>query len=318
MTDKPSSRRLRRRGRQALPVLAFLLPLPASAWNAAGHRLVASIAWDQLDARDQQAVARLLRAHPDYPRWIRRAGAAAEERTAFIAASTWPDEIRHDARFYDAGVDEPTPALDGFPDMLRHRDWHYVNRPLDDVQGDRARSGQIGQQLVRLRKVLRPAADSDSQRAYALVWLIHLVADAHQPLHVGMQSGAAERQRAPGGERVINPYNPRKRNSTLHAFWDDLPGPSWLRGQKLDAAGSELTALYPPPPPSAPGQWLEESWQIARVDCYPAADNDQLLISAAFHQSAAEIARRRIATAGYRLADELRAAVVLPRTSAIR
>jgi hypothetical protein len=70
----------------------LLLPLPALAWNAAGHRLVACIAWDYLDAHSRGAVSRLLRAHPDYARWLDKADAAQNDRGVFIEASTWPDD----------------------------------------------------------------------------------------------------------------------------------------------------------------------------------------------------------------------------------
>lgn len=144
-----------------LPLMLFL-PWPALAWNAAGHRLVASIAWEQLDRQTRIEVSNLLRDHPDYMRWLKRAGDDDADRVAFIEASTWPDDIRQDKRFYSAGVDEPTPTLPGFPDMERRRNWHYVNRPLDDKRQNHSRnlarndpvSGLLDQQLVALAKIL--------------------------------------------------------------------------------------------------------------------------------------------------------------------
>ncbi|MEO8411793.1 MAG: S1/P1 nuclease [Propionivibrio sp.] len=301
MTSTSIARRLMRFAVGAL----LLHALPTWAWNAAGHRLVAAIAWGQLAAPEQAAVAQWLRAHPDYPRWVQRGGRDDGGRTVFIEASTWADEIRHDARFYDAENDTPTPTLAGFPDMQRHRDWHYVNRPLDDANA-KAGSGRIGEQIALLQKTLAAPASTRSQRAYALPWLIHLVADAHQPLHVGVRFAA--RGKPSGSRRVINPYARRKRHPTLHAYWDDLPGPSWLRGQKLTTAAQALTALYPSPPASAPRQWLDESWRIARASAYPPGNDDrEIVISAEFQQAAAAIARQRIAAAGYRLAASLRA-----------
>jgi len=60
----------------ALLCLASLLALPtlpALAWNAAEHRLIACIAWDYLDEPSRGAVSRLLLAHPDYSRWLGKA-----------------------------------------------------------------------------------------------------------------------------------------------------------------------------------------------------------------------------------------------------
>ncbi len=114
-----------------LPFLLLLLTLssPVLAWNAAGHRLVAHIAWQQLDSPSRAAVGKLLRQHPDFHRWQSQGQEDDEDLNAFVEASTWPDDIRHDARFYSAG-ETPTPTLPGFPDMERRRHWHYVDRPL--------------------------------------------------------------------------------------------------------------------------------------------------------------------------------------------
>ena len=157
-------------------LLALLRPLPAAAWNSAGHRLIASIAWDQLDEQTRFAVTELLRQHPDYERWIKNDNYGDAGRTAFIEASTWPDEIRQDKRFFNPGNEAPTPALPGFPDMQRHRDWHYVNRPLDNPDRPAA-SGLLDKQLPALASIVGSPARSATERSYALPWLIHLTGD---------------------------------------------------------------------------------------------------------------------------------------------
>ena len=302
-------RRLRAAGRL---LWALLLPWPALAWNGAGHRLVACIAWDQLAESQRDELAQLLRGHPDYARWQRRAGEYANdgERAAFIEASTWPDEIRQDKRFYSAGIDVPTPTLPGFPDMERRRNWHGVSYPLptgDAAQQrpDTAVSGRLDQALVSQARVLGAADATRAERSYALPWLIHLVGDAHQPLHTSVRLDANGEVDA-RDRSVINPYNPRKNTASLHAYWDDLPGPPWLRGERLDAACRALADAYPRPAPSAPTQWLDESWQLARSSGYPPGDEMPPMISAEFNGQAREIARRRVAQAGYRLAELLR------------
>ncbi|MBL8413287.1 MAG: S1/P1 nuclease [Propionivibrio sp.] len=297
-----------------LPLMLFL-PWPALAWNAAGHRLVASIAWEQLDRQTRIEVSNLLREHPDYARWLKRAGNGDADRVAFIEASTWPDDIRQDQRFYSAGVDEPTPTLPGFPDMERRRNWHYVNRPLDDTHQNHARnhahsdpvSGLLDQQLVALAKILGSPGSPVSERSYALPWLIHLSGDAHQPLHTSIRLDAEGKwDRLGNGISVINPFNPRKNSTTLHAFWDDLPGSPWLRGERLDAVSQALSARYSCPPPSTSAQWIDESWRLARNSAYPPGEDNVPTISTEFFDKVKEIANRRIAQAGCRLADLLR------------
>jgi len=294
--------------------LMLILPWPALAWNAAGHRLVASIAWEQLDRQTRIEVSELLRKHPDYMRWLKRVGDGDADRVAFIEASTWPDDIRQDKRFYSAGVDAPTPTLPGFPDMERRRNWHYVNRPLDDMRKDPAPkqarsdpvSGLLDQQLLALAKILGTPGAPASERSYALPWLIHLCGDAHQPLHTSIRLDAdGQWDRLGNGVNVFNPFNPRKNSTTLHAFWDDLPGPPWLRGERLDAVSRILSTRYSRPTPSTSAQWIDESWRLARDSAYPPGDDKVPTIGAEFYDNAREIADRRITQAGYRLADLL-------------
>ena len=290
-----------------LAVLALLLPLPASAWNAAGHRLSALIAWQQLDETTRERISRVLALHPDHERWLARAKDGAPELAVFLEASTWPDEIKGDERFYDAGKDEATPLLPGFPDMARHRHWHYIDRPIGHPDRQHATDGELDRQLERLANTIGSRKSSDRQRAYALPWLIHLVADAHQPLHVVSRYDAKGRGDEGGNHQIIrHPFHPRLSLMKLHAYWDDLAGPPWLRGRYLERAASALVAAHPPPPPSGGLQrWIDESWEIAREDAYPPGEETVPTLTADFHQNAQSIARRRIAEAGYRLATLL-------------
>ena len=290
-----------------LTLLFLLFPLPAVAWNAAGHRLVAGIAWEFLDAQARSEAYRLLRAHPDHERWLKKAEHGDTDRLVFIEASTWPDDIRQDKRFYSAGIDESRPPLPGFPDMERHRDWHYVNRPINGVYTERSSSGQIDTQLVALDKTLATKSIPTQERAYALPWLIHLTGDSHQPLHTSVRLDAEGKWDTLGnGMSVINPFNPRKKTSTLHAFWDNLPGVPGLRGEHLDATIRALIAAYPRPAHSiSSAQWLVESWRIARDSGYPASREATPTLTEAFFENSREIANRRVTEAGYRLADLL-------------
>lgn len=287
--------------------LALFLPLQAQAWNSTGHRLVASIAWEHMDSAARAEASRLLQTHPDYERWHRKAGTGAAERITFIEASTWPDEIRKDKRFYSAGSDEPTPTLPGFPDMERRSSWHYVNRPLNASLPDHPITGQIDKQLVALARILGSRETSGTERHYALPWLIHLTGDAHQPLHASVRLDAnGHWDKLGDGMTIINPFNPRKTESTLHAFWDDLPGPAGLRGERLDAATQALLAIYPRPPRlGSSDAWIDESWRIARESAYPRNSEAIPIINEAFYEKSREIAHRRVTEAGYRLADLL-------------
>ncbi|WP_263770793.1 S1/P1 nuclease [Propionivibrio soli] len=302
-----------------LALVGTAAPNSASAWNAAGHRLVACIAWDQMRPETRVAAADLLRGHPDFARWQKRAGEDSGDRGVFIEVSTWADEIRKDRRFFSRGSEEPTPTLEGFPDMERHGDWHYVNRPLDVSSPAIGNVGTIDRQLVALRKTLGSPGTSMLERRYSLPWLIHLVGDAHQPLHASARVGADGRvDKLGNGFMVNNPFNSRKPLTTLHAFWDDLPGPPWLRGERLDTLCRELAAEYAPPSKSTSSEWIDESWRLARDHAYPQSNDAVPVIDEAFYAASRKIADRRVAEAGYRLADVLNQTLVPGGTSTER
>lgn len=277
--------------RRFLIALFFALnPLLAHAWNAAGHRLVAVIAWQQLSPPSQKFFAEALARHPDHERWTEKAR-STEAIDLFAEASTWPDDIRSDPRFYDPGREQPTPALPGLPDTARHKSWHYV-----DFGGTgKVQKGEIDSRIDDLAQLLR-STRQNGQIAYALPWLLHLVADIHQPLHVGRHDDE-------GGNafEIENPFNKRLPFSSLHTYWDDLPGPPWLRSKRLEKNAWRLLETFPAPTQGNVTLWRDESHRLLAL-AYPKTDGSLLpMITEEFHQQAREIANRRIVEAGYRL-----------------
>ncbi len=277
--------------RRLLPALLCLLAsLPAQAWNAAGHRLVALIAWQQLSPPAQEAIAASLARHPDHPRWLDQARSASPA-ALFAEAATWPDNIRNDPRFYDDPRDPPTPPLPGLPDTARHKRWHYIDL---DTNG-RVREGELDSRIEHLIRLLNTSRQPE-QITYALPWLLHLVGDIHQPLHVGRHGDE-------GGNAVEieNPFNKRLPFSSLHLYWDDLPGPPWLRGKRLEDNARRLLERYPPPAQGNVALWREESHSLLDT-AYPSETGSLLpMVSEAFHRNSRDTANRRIVEGGYRL-----------------
>jgi hypothetical protein len=285
--------------RSLLVALCLLLLSPlAGAWNAAGHRLTAAIAWQQLSPATREFVSAALARHPDHPRWVDKAR-SSEPAAIFAEAATWPDDIRNDPRFFDETRDDAGEPLPGFPDMARHKRWHYV----DVDRRGRVVDGEADRQIERLDRLLRSTAKRE-EISYALPWLLHLVADLHQPLHVGRHDDH-------GGNAVEieNPFNKRLPFASLHLYWDDLPGPPWLRGTRLEKKAQRLVAEYPPPTPGSIAAWRAESHALL-AGAYPDDAGSLLpIVSEDFNRRAHTIANRRIVDAGYRLGWLLEAGI---------
>jgi hypothetical protein len=128
-----------------------------------------------------------------------------------------------------------------------------------------------------------------------LPWLLHLAADIHQPLHVGKDGDA--------GGNDVEIENPLRRQPfySLHQYWDELPGPTSLRGKRLNTRTAELLEQYHAPSQGTVGEWREESHRLLAA-AYPSNDGSLLpVIDENFRQQTQAIANRRIVEAGYRL-----------------
>ena len=284
--------------KQLLLALVFCLATPLShAWNAAGHRLSAVIAWQQLSPATQERLSQILASHPDHVRWVEKAK-STHEMFIFAEASTWPDDIRNDPRFHNDG--ESAPAIPGLPDNARHKKWHYVDLRADGTVKD----GLLDQKIAELTNMLHPKNASYGARStaaadqisFALPWLIHLIADIHQPLHVGQHGDEGGNQ-----FEIENPFNRRLPFSSLHTYWDDLPGPPWLRGKKLEQKAAWLVEHHAAPIQADVRVWRDESHRFLAM-AYPKAEGGLLpMITEDFQRQAKEIAQQRIVDAGYRL-----------------
>ena len=108
-------------------------PAGAFGWNMPGHRVVADIAWQNMDPAVQTEAARLLRQHPDYAErfeYWRPAGfsGAEEARWRFRQGAAWADlarvvvlgeeaprvvhvrVVKGEVHFDEAQVDAPMPS----------------------------------------------------------------------------------------------------------------------------------------------------------------------------------------------------------------
>lgn len=177
-------------GRIVLAATVVLLvdtPL-ASAWGGKGHRVVAMVAEARLTPDAREAVRSLI----------------GPSRLRDVAG--WADDIRRD---------RPETAP-----------WHYVDIPLDRADYDPARDcvhprkgDCVVGALERFQRVLADARQSRAERAEALRFITHFVADLHQPLHCAdnRDRGGNDVDVVFFGE-VLNRFSGKPWN--LHAVWD--------------------------------------------------------------------------------------------------
>ncbi|PCI19425.1 hypothetical protein COB64_03780 [Candidatus Wolfebacteria bacterium] len=185
----------------------------AFAWNHRGHKIVAAIAYSNLDKPKQIEMTDILKHHPDYNDWsldFKEMDNIDFGMYLFMRASTWPDEIRRSGHEHD------------------HQFWHYVTYKMNFVDGHTTdRPEPEDDVLYGISESIDRVSDdhnSMSVRAMYLSWLIHLVGDIHQPLHCASLFSEKFPKGDRGGNKIFLIFKQGWKAKKLHSYWDGLLG----------------------------------------------------------------------------------------------
>jgi hypothetical protein len=238
------------------------LSLGLISWGFKGHRAIATIAEKHLTTNTSKVVQTLLRGE------------------TITDVSTWADENR----------DKATAP------------WHYLNLPLglNHEQFVDAVSKQgndnVYAAILKVEAILKDKTSTPDQKHEALKYLIHLVGDAHQPMHVS-------RKEDKGGNTIQLQFDGKGTN--LHALWDsrliDHEGLSEADIVKqYDWANDIQVKKWQA---DSPMEWLWESYQIS-TELYDDVNPGQTM-DEAYYKKYIKTIHLRIDQAGVRLAGEL-------------
>ncbi|CAN5671567.1 S1/P1 nuclease [soil metagenome] len=276
-------------------------------WDPIGHMIACQAAYDNLAPAAKQKVEASLAAFN------------AEEKAdySFVSAGCWMDDIRGKTQAYNTWhyVDPPYQAEFVIPDPSKENVLYAIHLTTDIIEG----------------KATRPGIDKDQ----ALVMLLHLVGDIHQPLHATSKDDA-------GGNKlmVANQTDaaiavmPARGN--LHHFWDsayrrvlkdnmaveEYPEPPYLLDKAMEghnAAASlirerttRLETSYQSnryPAGGTAEDWARESHALGYNDGYqklPGGDtSNPVTLDKTYVDNAREISGERLIQAGHRLANLL-------------
>lgn len=296
---------------RALEIAVLLAAGPSLwAWNKTGHKTVAFIAYRELSLRAKASVDLLLPFHPDYARWVAEVPEGRRPLITFLDAAIWADEIKQDPDYRDEPPDAARSAHPAYPDHLRHRNWHYIDTPLvgafDALTVDASDTAwrnppNAVSQIGVMESILRHEDNPDAERAWALVWLIHLTGDLHQPLH------CVSRMHDQGGNQVLL----RGRWKNLHELWDEALGtdssPAAVESLGMNLIRAAEAGEIEPVKRANAGDWVEEGTRLSIQFVYPglagaSAPDGTISVPPAYRRVAAGIAARRVTLAGFRLA----------------
>jgi hypothetical protein len=248
------------------------------AWGAEGHRVVADVAREHLSASARLAVVQLL----------------GDDDLASI--STWADEIRRERRetFGWHFVNIPWNA-DGFN---QQRDCYHPSDRNPSTLIDHHNC--VVDRIEMFQSVLANRLASRNERMEALKFLVHFVADVHQPLHA-----IAE---AKGGNDVhvvqFGSAECGSRPCDLHGTWDLGLIEHSHRSEREYAGFLEQMIVKQSLEHRAggtPEQWANESFRLA----HPVWVNERSAIDENYYRRNIHVVDEQLALAGLRLAGLL-------------
>lgn len=296
-----------------LAVLAFASLMPiARAWDPVGHMLTMKIAYDGLTPKAREeldaAIARFnALEHPDAP-------------YDAVTAACWMDDARSRTKEFN--------------------EWHYVNLPFTREgtplpEGSRQKPDVIwgigeSEAIIKGEK-----EDPGINRDQALVMLLHLAGDIHQPLHTTANNDYG------GNKMLLSNLKDHEvdllfsKGANLHFFWDSAyrrefkdgevgvsyAAPFYLREEPVAGHGkasgivtreaAEIRKNYPPESfgDSLGGDasaWALESHALGYDLAYgklPAGP--PVVLTKDYVEASRTCAEKRIALAGYRIAGLL-------------
>nr|ACI16054.1 single-strand-specific nuclease [Bodo saltans] len=224
-------------------VLIGLLGTRVDAWGCAGHMITAEIAQQLLPTNVRRYFTDISAYQQMYYPRI----------TSMTEASCWPDDMKSYTSQYSS--------------------WHFYNVCLLRANGTNltcpvwtsVETGQMPTAVANARAQLAMGSNlTHAESAFWLAFLVHLVGDFHQPLHIATLFNPMFPKGDQGGNRFYIYVNNSRTN--LHAFHDDL---AWLLPR--DGFPQRPLAEYPDDVSMIEG--LSESLILLQKFAYPSQPN---------------------------------------------
>ncbi len=186
-------------------LMLLWLPGKVLAFGSIGHQQVCSLAYQLVKPDTRQQIDLLLALGPEQ---------------TLAQGCVWPDEARREQAYQFT-----TP-------------FHYLNVPRQQTQvkpADCAANGCLLSALQHYAALLKQGGQN-RQRAEALLFYSHFVADLHQPLHVSYADDL-------GGNKTAVYYFGKPSN--LHGIWDTAMLKSLGYADNQQLAATKLATLRP-------------------------------------------------------------------------
>jgi len=203
------------------------------------------------------------------------------------------------------------------PDFPQYKDsgpWHYVNRPIGEEFSHKKHCLEgkcVVEKLEEFRIVLKDKTRKSEDRLEALIFIVHLVEDMHQPMH------CANRYDKGGNDlKVRYPRATEGDRLNMHMVWDGKLVADAMDGLVLGDFVVRLDESMKDEDRKkwklgTPDEWAAENHKIAAEYAYKAADGTAFAktgvidLDNAYVKRNTPIVRMQLQKAGLRLAEVL-------------
>ena len=239
--------------------ITLLLNL-AFSWGKTGHRTTGEVAEHFLTEKTKIEIQKIL------------------QDPSLAIASTWSDEMRSN------------------PDFRQYNPWHYANMPLSItyVNSKKSSKGDIVQAIKLSKSKLKDNNVSLDEKAFYLRYLVHLIGDIHQPLHVGRGNDRG------GNDIKVKWFGD---DSNLHRVWDTNMIENYQMSYTELTAHLLRTFSKKDVKILSEDEWVNESQNKVKL-IYSGVNNGDYLGYDYIYDNF-DIVKKQLFVAGYRLAGTL-------------
>lgn len=299
-------------------ILFLVFALNVLAWDDAGHKLTAYIAWERMSPQARAAAVKILLSAPedaDLSVFLLQDSRSEEarQREFFMIASTWADIVRD--RDFKIRYKKYHQGNWHYADTF----WKQTNGKAEILENFDKETGKAVEKLYEFEKTLKDASSSSADKAIALAWIMHIVGDIHQPLHTSARVTELEPKGDQGGNlfELMPKETPRENRVNLHWYWDSIIGRNISRkndecdSDYLPVIAHKITKKYPFSKIQNNlkldrfNDWQEESFKRATTEVFSPILVRNQMPSEKYKKLAFEVSQQQIAVAGYRLGEML-------------
>lgn len=265
-----------------------LLSCPAMAWSKFGHETVAMIAEDHLTGKARQEISIIL-----------------SPGVTLLNISTCADSVRNKAISCGGSFSVPKEP--------ETSPWHFINLPvnqdisLSSIENYCKDGNCVTKEINNNLDILKSPGSSKYDKQVALMFVVHLLGDLHEPLHCSDDNDN-------GGNKknvTINENSGQIETESLHHLWDNIifadkelketDFGNFVMMLERDITNTDTSSWLD----TSVEQWTIDSYEISKNIIYPEYIKKSGSVDEAYQIKIQKIAFSQLEKAGIRLAKLL-------------